>query len=95
MDAKTKATHTPGPWINHGRVSDTDDSISIVGGKTDGYADAVYINVQGENPEAQIANARLIAAAPEMLDALEAIAKAGLVVDITIIYAAIARAKGE
>ncbi len=59
-----KNTHTPGPWT----ISGTHHSIGIApdDGKSDGLA-----SVFGCGPQAE-ANARLIAAAPELLSALEA-----------------------
>lgn len=54
--------HTPGPWkINYRRVTP-------VNGKQDGTDDICH--VYGDEDK-EIANARLIAAAPEMLEALQ------------------------
>jgi hypothetical protein len=63
-----KNTHTPGPWT----ISGTHHSIGIApdDGKSDGLA-----SVFGCGPQAE-ANAALIAAAPDMFDALQAIVDA-------------------
>jgi len=90
----TTTTHTPGPWvytrqvgINHG-IATVDDAKSTVGWRSVATA-------------ASAANARLIAAAPEMLAALED-AKlwldsddAGDKVVVAKINAAITRAGGK
>ena len=71
----TKAKHTPGPWVigsSEGRVLSHWDGI--------GYweiANATVTNFRGDSGEmyfaggTQEANARLIAAAPDLLEALE------------------------
>lgn len=74
-ETATKATHTPGPWVacnnevhdkiterdEHGaRIGDTPNRIVVV--------EFPYLDAAG-----QATNARLIAAAPEMFDALMAV----------------------
>lgn len=57
------ATHTPGPW-----------AIQITGGKKEvvtGSVKGLWATIEGPDYETRNANARLIAAAPEMLDALQ------------------------
>ena len=64
--------HTPGPWVQ--KPSAVSDNICIyAGGKREGYGigEAWNINDNAEN----FANARLIAAAPDLLAALESIAR--------------------
>jgi hypothetical protein len=56
-------THTPGPWTYK------DDFELVVVPKNDPQADAIC-EITG-NPSEQFANARLIAAAPELLEALQ------------------------
>lgn len=74
----TNHKHTPGPWTVHGVVQNT-GSISICAGQL-GIADvtnavSVIDQVLGKPPKAQMANAQLIAAAPNMLaDLIEAAA---------------------
>ncbi len=53
--------HTPGPWRGEGR---------LVFAGTHSVAIAQYSGIQSENSES-FANARLIAAAPELLEALK------------------------
>ena len=98
--------HTPAPWHVSG-ISQHDGSVSIA---KDRFviclvtnAASIFDVVQGHPPEAQFANARLIAAAPELLQALEAL------LDMDISYqrgrkvqeaetaarAAVSKAKGE
>jgi hypothetical protein len=64
----TSTTHTPGPWT-------LGASREILGRAFDGSARNICDTVRGGSPEAAEANARLIAAAPEMLDALKAVLK--------------------
>ena len=61
--------HTPGPWINDG------DTVSAnVGEDNSGtYIAPICILDQEWKPEMIAANARLIAAAPELLEALRAV----------------------
>jgi hypothetical protein len=59
--------HTPGPWLNYGRVSTTGLLYSAVAAKT--LIAKVYSESYGDQ-EQERANARLIAAAPDLLDAL-------------------------
>jgi hypothetical protein len=103
MTTETKATHTPGPW----EVS-TKRGLNITA-KTRGGADfalaAVWTTLTGEAADA---NARLIAAAPDLLAACEAALPAirwGLAHQggnysqyeavEQVIVAAIAKARGE
>ena len=60
--------HTPGPWMNqNGQIRPTQGK-----GRTGGYAPLVKIHgdKRTTNDEINTANAHLIAAAPELLDAL-------------------------
>jgi hypothetical protein len=93
------AKHTPGPWVADG------SRVRIATPTKCGYReglriDTCYIEDAWENdPEAE-ANARLIAAAPDMLTALEAVVKAydGPCVtrsEMDMVRAAIAKALGE
>ena len=73
--------HTPGPWTITG-VSQETGSLSV-GTDTPRIVIAVVPNaasagaiILGRAPDTQWANAHLIAAAPEMLEALKAIAEA-------------------
>jgi hypothetical protein len=87
--------HTPGPWAVHPRIKD-----SVVTGKGGSIADLVGTKSAQEHE----ANARLIAAAPEMLEVLELLESRWdeIVADdvsvtgsIHMIRAAIAKARGE
>ena len=62
-------THTPGPWKINPRASMVVESES---GRTIASCGAYTSNTENTEPENQ-ANARLIAAAPELLEALEAV----------------------
>lgn len=59
--------HTPGPWTNHGRIPQPGLPHSCIAAKT--LIARVYSETFGD-AEQEAANARLIAAAPELLDAL-------------------------
>lgn len=95
----TKAQHTPGPWTHEGQGDITgienDPSIGCVG-KVD--VACVYLRTVPGRTEA---NARLIAAAPEMLAALKLAAShmhclkdARAKADYSMARAAIAKVKG-
>ncbi len=76
--------HTPGPWA----VGSNGASIKIV--DADGKAVAMI------TPRREAWNGDLLAAAPELLSALERIAKiSGVTAEAAIARAAIAKAKGE
>ena len=72
LDQKPKATHTPGPW-SVGRTS-RDDHEYLFGIEGPGEYSYIICDLCGDGyPEdVQEANARLIAAAPELLEALKA-----------------------
>jgi hypothetical protein len=57
--------YTPGPWINHGRITQPGLPHSAVAAKT--LIARVYSEAFGDEAQ-EVANARLIAAAPELLD---------------------------
>lgn len=69
--AKTPVTHTPGPWEADQTVADTwiigpDQQVRTVRGTVARVQHASHMRLRAET----VANARLIAAAPELLDAL-------------------------
>ena len=67
METTTKAKHTPGPWaIAFGGMEG--DDFAVIGSK---FADRAICNL--ELRDYVPANARLIAAAPELLESLRAI----------------------
>jgi hypothetical protein len=84
--------HTPGPWTAgiHGL---TVDAVHPVRNDATGTTPVAFIS--GYFGEAQEANARLIAAAPELLAALEAVMTHAEAenADFSRAYAAIAKAK--
>lgn len=94
--------HTPGPWSYRTEPRSLADSGSyIVGSNGD---EPAYICPLNLTPGAREANAALIAAAPEMLEALEAIFQARAPQlnfdfeghpDMQLLVAAIKKAKGE
>ncbi|MFV3318707.1 hypothetical protein [Pseudomonas sp. NY15374] len=68
-----KYKHTPGPWLVEGFVQNT-GSISVCAGRM-GIADvfngvSIFETLTGEAPRTQMANAQLIATAPNLLDDL-------------------------
>lgn len=64
MTTQTEVKHTPGPWLKSGCVVLSND-------EDRGMRFATAERVRGRNPEEQEANARLIAAAPELLEAIK------------------------
>ena len=105
MTYKKRTTHTPGPW--ECRIARRSNCYEIIGPDNEGIADTG--NWPEENMLENEGNARLIASAPEMLEALEEIAqgRGGFSKDNyefaknvienmkALAEAAIARAKGE
>jgi hypothetical protein len=63
---------TPGPWVNHGRITQPGIPHSAVAAEM--LIARVYSKHFGDS-EQEIANANLIAAAPELLEALKAVLK--------------------
>jgi hypothetical protein len=84
------ATHTPGPWAVGTR--DTADNTLAIGdgGKASPLA---YVSPRPFYDDTQEANARLIAAAPEMYEILQSIASPGI--NHGAARALIARIKGN
>ena len=89
--------HTPGPWTvqeritepdNHGKYSIYDAEYEYIG-----TCDA-YLNGHHDTDK-NLANARLIAAAPELLEALESIAEHGHEEEREVARDAIKAAKGN
>ena len=102
----SKVEHTPGPW----RIQDTYDGTIPVDGWSEEGEESIEIcrvSLDNETEATQSANAALIAAAPELLAALEAIAGGHVMAGREfsaleciheyqkIARAAIAKAKGE
>jgi hypothetical protein len=71
-----RSEHTPGPWLIE--ESSNEDEFANVFGPNDRPVAGIYIENDGsETPsEEDTANARLIAAAPEMLQALKDVSNA-------------------
>ena len=61
------AKHTPGPWITNGRAIEQAET-------TERKETLVIAYAEDEHNEDHVANARLIASAPDLLEALKAIA---------------------
>jgi hypothetical protein len=98
MSAGTKATHTPGPWAAHFNVPLATIPGHII--KTAYGAETPIASLwEGggtKGKPTQIANARLIAAAPELLAALrELLALNPHAIGAASARAAIAKATGE
>ena len=94
--------HTPGPWLIEAQNSHT-GAIATVHNTTDVWVEIWSENwiVTGMGPEEQSANARLIAAAPDLLEALKEIIAAAdgdgwnqLDASFATARAAIAKAEG-
>ena len=67
--------HTPGPWVISGPYIGDDSKHNLVVAM---FANSSPIGVRwvgGQNDEVTTANARLLSAAPELLDALETLAQ--------------------
>lgn len=81
------AQHTPGPWMVRSY-----DSSSV------GTKDYMTAIIYGENREEETANANLIAAAPDLLEALETLENDDNSIPSfawDMVQSAIAKAKGE
>lgn len=66
------SAHTPGPWLANS-YSVTNDEIIISATNGDRIARALPYGEFSDNPDAQYANAKLIAAAPDLLQAVKAL----------------------
>ena len=96
----TQGKHTPGPWVR-----DCWDILGNAKGNGGGTGHVCEVSRPNEGDEKYWedgeadANARLIAAAPDMLEALQAVVSAyengGMIEPIFMARAAIARATGE
>ena len=87
----TNSTHTPGPWVIYDERA-AHGSRLIYSSSEYGVGEVWDINNNGENK----ANAHLIAAAPELLEALEYARRFLKSEDVDTVYidTAIAKAKG-
>ena len=66
--------HTPGPWVVAVEIFDNDGAPETAIQALNGAASvAVALEFGPNNPQMRAANARLIAAAPMMLEALESV----------------------
>lgn len=94
-------THTPGPWSYSKSTDGWSYTINIHQAEnaeyTPDWSDVAFCTCKGERQGIQEANARLIAAAPDLLAALELIMESyDLNLDeINAARAAIAKARGE
>ena len=93
----TKAKHTPGPWWADFDGEDTFDGVEIQQVGRLHYVPVANVPVDYTDREEREANARLIAAAPDLLDALEeAVSQHGHgLVNLDAARTALAKAKGE
>lgn len=97
------AGHTPGPWTAAPMVRHADNAFYITATPNGNNSEKEVAVVGPCLAKTTAANARLIAAAPDLLDALEALAKltfeSGLTADNTDDWrqarVAIAKARGE
>ena len=73
------AAHTPGPWsVFDGREVDGISPWVVTKSGDPEDSDGLYVAGLADNDAETIANARLIAAAPDLLEALQAMKRAGL-----------------
>jgi len=97
----TKAGFTPGPWRIHNNGADTAGEVAVVYCTSAGYANICGARDREWSESANDANAHLIAAAPDLYEALE-----NLIAWIdpnenydepqtNAAYAALAKARGE
>ena len=63
--------YTPGPWVMSGRCYELGDGLAGINGQGWNELAGVVIKVNGRRSDEGIANARLIAAAPDLLEALK------------------------
>lgn len=62
--------HTPGPWKVASTIEGDEYSLNVLGGRYNGLLAQSKLSVHFDSEEAE-ANAKLISAAPELLEALE------------------------
>ena len=70
MSTNPQSEHTPGPWES--RPDDYPELVRAPGGGTVAHCGAEHDVYHGHEPATAIANARLIAAAPDLLAACKA-----------------------
>jgi hypothetical protein len=68
-------THTPGPWTVRTTVIGPESSIKIIAPKGSDWSDQSIICMVPETSEEQVKNTALITAAPDLLAALEMVAR--------------------
>lgn len=91
----SKNAHTPGPWFHHGPSGSQHTAGGFVNSTADRNGSPVVCSIYGTGGQPYEANARLIAAAPDLLDALEyALPSLGFEEKAKAV-AAIAKARGE
>ena len=67
--------HTPGPWkVKHSETKDSFNVIGTIPGRLYKVCRCPYLRQEWDKKEAE-ANAKLIAAAPELLEALQELVK--------------------
>ena len=72
MSTATEVKHTPGPWRVEPETED--QALSIVAGENAGQdSETIIAEIEGTLGDCEEANARLIAAAPDMLAALKGV----------------------
>lgn len=71
--SKQTAQHTPGPWES--RPHDYPEIVRAPGGGSVAHCGEEHDVYHGSDPEVAVANARLIAAAPDLLAACEAVSR--------------------
>lgn len=98
MSTTTKAAHTPGPWtfsaFSFGSPTAPVCHKKIVGPMEDGVSQKLIAEIHMQH-DTHEADGALIAAAPEMLEALEACVTHGYYGSQDKVLAAIQKARGE
>lgn len=94
------SAHTPGPWKWHWKLDGLKADCGVFSEKTEGHAYSICRAPVFEAQDQWEANARLISAAPDMLEALEALVQADASGELddsmfAAARAAIAKAKGK
>ena len=93
MTTQTKTTHTPGPWkLLHHTAAQHDGDRAIYGPGDKWIAD---MNGGPNDNSETLANARLIAAAPDMLRALKQLSKNYGMEVASIVFPVINKAEGR
>lgn len=87
--------HTPGPWFHHGPSGSEHTAGGFIKSSPERNSGPLICSIYGTDGQPNQANALLIAAAPDLLSALEDLIDSRGMEDLEPARKAIAKARGE